>query len=349
MKLVIDDKIPYIREAAKQIANEIIYRKGSEINSDDIRDADALIIRTRTHCNESLLRNSNVKFIATATIGYDHIDTAYLSHAGIAWSNCPGCNATSVGQYLHSCLLLLQKEKGYQLDKMTIGLIGAGHVGTAVKSALSPLGIHTLLYDPPKEREAIKNGENSTQYHTLSHLMKYSDIISFHTPLTKTGEFPTFHMADQFFFSRLEKKPLIINTSRGEVIDTTALLDAIRKGLVRDAIIDTWENEPHINEELLRLAYLGTPHIAGYSADGKANASRMAIEAVCRFFHLRTDIQIHPPKLTCPSELKNNTDKEELALRLYNPQNDSNRLKQHPELFERLRENYPLRREYYDN
>lgn len=350
MKLVIDDKIPYIRAAAEKIADEVVYLKGSEINRHDILEADALIIRTRTKCDESLLKGSKVRFIATATIGYDHIDTKYLNKAGIKWSNCPGCNATSVGQYLRSCLLLLKKEKGYSLNQLTVGIIGAGHVGMAVKSALEPMGMHILLNDPPKVESAIQNTSEigSDTYVTLEEIKKCCDVITFHTPLTHDGPYPTYHLADRQFFLGLKKQPVIINTSRGEVIDNSALLEAINNNLVRETIIDTWENEPDISRELLNKVYIGTPHIAGYSADGKANASRMAINAVCRFFGLTCNIDIVPPQLFPPFSQESAPDSEEVALMLYNPHSDSKRLKLHPEDFENLRGNYPLRREQYD-
>lgn len=349
MKIVIDDKIPYIQEAASLIADEVVYIKGSDIQNDDIRDADALIIRTRTRCDESLLKNSKVKFIATATIGYDHLDTDYLEKAGIQWSNCPGCNAKSVGQYVQASLLLLEKEKGYQLNQLKIGLVGAGHVGTAVQAALSPLGVTVLLNDPPKMQSMAGNKENTTTYCSLQDIMEQCDIISFHTPLIRNGQWPTYHLADKKFFANLKQRPVIINTSRGEVVDNTALLEAINEGQIREAIIDTWENEPDINLELLKKTYIGTPHIAGYSADGKANASRMAIEAVCNFFKIKVNISINPPSLTSPFKAGYTPTPKEQALSLYNPHRDSELLKQHPEHFEELRGNYPLRRELYDD
>lgn len=343
MKIVIDDKIPFIREAIAQITDDVIYKAGTEIGPDDIKDADALIVRTRTKCNRALLSGSHLKFIATATIGFDHIDTEYLKEKGITWYNCPGCNANSVAQYIHSCLLLLEREKGMDLSRTCIGLIGAGHVGTAVCHKIAPTGIKILLNDPPR---ALKEPDSS--FSSLEDIQRECDIISFHTPLSCTGPFPTCHLADNGFFHHLKKRPVIINTSRGNVVDNEALLQALNEGRIRDAIIDTWENEPHINLELLNKVYIGTPHIAGYSADGKANASRMVIEALCHFFHLPVPYHtITPPAL--PSAFQPSTDAKTLALQLYNPQRDSIALKTHPENFEELRGNYPLRREFYEN
>lgn len=273
MKIVVDDKIPFIREAISQISTDVIYKPGIAISPDDIHDADALIIRTRTRCDEALLKGSKVSFIATATIGYDHLDIEYLKRTHITWTNCPGCNANSVGQYIHSCLLLLEKEKGYDLSKTTVGLVGVGHVGHAVIEAIRPLGVQILLNDPPQKEALRKAGKPHEFFLKMEELQEKCDIISFHTPLITKGPYPTFHLANKTFFNALKKQPIIINTSRGAVVDNTDVLQALKDGIIRDAIIDTWENEPNINQELLNLIYIGTPHIAGYSADGKANAT----------------------------------------------------------------------------
>lgn len=341
MKIVIDDKIPFIREAVSQITDEAIYKSGPLIGPDDIKDADALIVRTRTRCDKNLLAGSRLKFIATATIGFDHIDTEYLKEKGITWCNCPGCNANSVAQYIHSCLLLLEKEKGLDLSHTCIGLVGAGHVGTAVMNRITPLSVKVLLNDPPREQE-----EPEACFHSLEEIQQECDIISFHTPLCHNGNFPTFHLGNDTFFRHLQKRPVVINTSRGSVVDNNAFLQALKSGQISEAIIDTWENEPHINRELLDRAYISTPHIAGYSADGKANASRMVIEALCHFFHLPPVTPIKPPAL--PPSFKPAEDEKALALQLYNPHTDSRALKSHPEMFEELRGNYPLRREFYE-
>ena len=297
MKIVVDDKIPFIREAIAQISTDVIYKPGIAISPDDIHDADALIIRTRTRCDETLLKGSKVSFIATATIGYDHLDIEYLKRAHITWTNCPGCNANSVGQYIHSCLLLLEKEKGYNLSKTTVGLVGVGHVGHAVIEAIRPLGVQILLNDPPQKEALRKAGKPHEFFLKMEELQEKCDIISFHTPLITKGPYPTFHLANKTFFNALKKQPIIINTSRGAVVDNTDVLQALKDGIIRDAIIDTWENEPNINQELLNLIYIGTPHIAGYSADGKANATRMALTALCNHFHLPVTFQIRVPQL----------------------------------------------------
>lgn len=348
MKIVVDDKIPFIREAIAQISTDVIYKSGIAISPDDIHDADALIIRTRTRCDEALLKGSKVSFIATATIGYDHLDIEYLKRAHITWTNCPGCNANSVGQYIHSCLLLLEKEKGYDLSKTTVGLVGVGHVGHAVIEAIRPLGVQILLNDPPQKEALRKAGKPHEFFLKMEELQEKCDIISFHTPLITKGPYPTFHLANKTFFNALKKQPIIINTSRGAVVDNTDVLQALKDDIIRDAIIDTWENEPNINQELLNLIYIGTPHIAGYSADGKANATRMALTALCNHFHLPVTFQIRVPQLPEEELPAPNLTETERALVLYNPHTDSLKLKFHPTMFEELRGNYPLRREFIE-
>lgn len=348
MKIVVDDKIPFIREAIAQISTDVIYKSGIAISPDDIHDADALIIRTRTRCDEALLKGSKVSFIATATIGYDHLDIEYLKRAHITWTNCPGCNANSVGQYIHSCLLLLEKEKGYDLSKTTVGLVGVGHVGHAVIESIRPLGVQILLNDPPQKEALRKAGKPHEFFLKMEELQEKCDIISFHTPLITKGPYPTFHLANKTFFNALKKQPIIINTSRGAVVDNTDVLQALKDDIIRDAIIDTWENEPNINQELLNLIYIGTPHIAGYSADGKANATRMALTALCNHFHLPVTFQIRVPQLPEEELPAPNLTETERALVLYNPHTDSLKLKSHPTMFEELRGNYPLRREFIE-
>ncbi len=338
MKVIVDDKIPYIREALADIADEAVYAPGKDFTPQLVKDADALIIRTRTRCDRALLEGSRVRFIATATIGFDHIDTAYCQQAGITWQNAPGCNSSSVAQYLRSSLLLLQQEKGFRLAGKTLGVIGVGNVGSKVAQVGRELGMKVLLNDPPR-----KEREGSREFCPLEQLMEVCDVLTFHVPLTRKGKHTTFHLADEGFFARLKHRPYIINTSRGEVIETQALLHALQSHLIADAIIDVWENEPLINRELLDKVFIGTPHIAGYSADGKANATRMALDALCRFFHIEPHYQITPPPP--PQPLIVARDQTDACLQMYDPRRDCLALRTHPELFEKLRGDYPLRRE----
>ena len=330
MKIIVDDKIPYIREALDRIGADVEYVRGADIKPEHVADADALIVRTRTRCDRRLLEGSRVRFVATATIGIDHLDTEWLDSAGIRWVNCPGCNASSVGQYFETSLLRLGIT-----SNAVVGIVGCGHVGSAVKSVCGRMGLDVIIYDPYVA---------DPSYVSLYEIIHNADIITFHVPLTHKGDYPTYMMADRSFFSQLatRKRPLecIINTSRGGIIDETALLEALDKGVIRNAVIDTWENEPDINRRLLERAFIATPHIAGYSADGKVTADNMVIDALCRHFGIGNPGAVVPPTLP-PSFIYKGS-----ALDLYDPLVDTGKLKSHPDSFEELRGNYPLRREH---
>lgn len=325
MKIVADDKIPYLKGLAEHLADEVVYLPGKSISNEDVRDADVLIVRTRTRCNRQLLENTQVKMIVTATIGFDHIDTDYCDFIGIKWTNCPGCNARSVCQYIRNALTLtgrMQKGK-------TLGIVGVGHVGSLVAKDAIRNGMNIVLCDPPrKERGETFEGR---EFVDLSEVATKADIITFHTPLTREGKYPTYHMADTDFFNHLANHPLLINAARGEVVDNEALIKAIDEGKVCDAVVDTWEGEPNINRELLAKAIVATPHIAGYSADGKANATKMSLMAVADFIGKPFTPTINLPE----SEL----------LSVDTLRSDSDKLKQNPEAFEEFRSNYPVRRE----
>ena len=359
MKIIIDDKIPFMRGQAERLGTAV-YLPGAAITADDVRDADALIVRTRTRCDEALLKGSRVKFIATATIGFDHIETAWLAENGIGWTNCPGCNAGSVAQYVESALLLLARAGRIRLDAATtLAVVGVGHVGTQVALMAKRLGLNLLLCDPLRfqgcggveEGSAAAGGiADAACCATLDDVCRQADIITFHTPLTRQGLHATYHLASADFFSRLQRRPVVINSSRGEVVDTDALLGALRGGIVREAVVDTWENEPNISRELLDRAFLATPHIAGYSADGKANGTRMSLEAVARFFGVDCPFDVEAPAVSptfryypeAPDDAAANP-----SLALYDPRRDSDALKADAAAFERLRGNYPLRREHF--
>ncbi|MCM1421418.1 MAG: erythronate-4-phosphate dehydrogenase [Bacteroides sp.] len=339
MKAVIDDKIPFIKGAVETLVDEVVYLRGSAITSADVRDADILIVRTRTCCNRDLLQGSKVRLVVTATIGYDHIDTEYCREAGIRWANCPGCNAASVRQYIHNSLLVL----GLLCPGITIGVVGVGHVGELVAADCRAAGMDTLLCDPlRRDRGETFNGQ---PFVDMEEIARNADIVTFHTPLTHTGKYPTYHLADSRFFDSLLRRPVLVNTSRGAVVDNEALLKALCDGRVREAVVDTWENEPEISAALLDKVAIGTPHIAGYSADGKANATRMALAVVCDFLGCACTFDIQPPEL--PEELRPTSDNpNERALQLYDPRVDSRRLKACPSEFEYFRGNYALRREF---
>ena len=348
LKIVCDDKIPYIEPALHELADEVVMKPGWDITADDVREAHILVVRTRTRCDERLLAGSKVFLVVTATIGYDHLDTQWLGQHGIAWANCPGCNASSVGQYVKCCLLQLKRQRGIDLRKYTLGIVGVGHVGSAVLEAMRPLGLkNVLLNDPPRE-SAGETAPGGLGWSPLEHILAEADIITFHTPLTQKAPYPTLHLANEVFFNVLRQRPgrVIINAARGGVVDEAALLNAMDEGIVREAIIDTWEGEPHINRELLRRAFIATPHIAGYSADGKANATRKTLQHICTMLMRPMTFEVCPPAL--PASFHPSPDEEELALQLYDPMADTLRLRTSPENFERLRGCYPLRREFVE-
>lgn len=346
MKIVVDDKIPYILPALNALADNVVALPGSSITADDVHDADILVVRTRTRCNRQLLEGSNVRLVLTATIGYDHIDTAYMREAGIEWHNCPGCNASSVGQYIHSCLILLQQERNIRLADTTVGIIGMGHVGKAVLRWLQDLGLRRILLNDPPQAEAGASAPEGYEWSTLEQIQSEADIITLHVPLTTNGSHPTRHLISTSFIQGMQRPFTIINAARGGVVDEAALLAAIDDGKVQTAIIDTWEGEPQLNLTLLNKVFIGTPHIAGYSADGKANASRMCVETICRFLGRPMTFTIEPPALPADSHITAQSDTQALALALYDPRRDSLALKSAPSTFEQLRGNYPLRREH---
>lgn len=339
MKFIIDKNIPYIKGVLENVA-EVEYLHYKEMAPETVRDADALIIRTRTKCNEKLLSGSKVKFIATATIGYDHIDTKYCDENGIKWANAPGCNALSVTQYMASVLIHLAEKNKFNLSSKTLGIVGVGNVGSRVAKLAKGFGMKVLLNDPPRERL-----EGSKQFVNLKEIAEKADIITFHPFLNFEGIDKTFHLADADFFASLKHKPVIINASRGEVVDNLALKDAMKKGLVSDVVLDCWENEPNIDLELLENVEIATPHIAGYSADGKANATMQSVRSVSRFFNLGLD-SWQPDEL--PKGFEGDFSRlsiPEFFKKTYDIIAESNFLKSSPETFEQQRSNYPVRRE----
>jgi len=348
MKIIIDDKIPYIRGALEPYA-EIVYLPGNLTTAEAVRDADALVTRTRTICSREVLEGSKVRFIATATIGFDHIDTGYCQAAGIEWTNAPGCNAESVNQYILSALFSYSIRRDFTLRDKTIGIVGVGQVGSRVAKACEILGMNVLLNDPPRERR-----EGSAQFVSLATIRQQADIISFHVPLNMQGVDKTYHMVDQRFLQTLEKPPLLINTCRGEVFFSEAVLRVMRAHKLSGLIIDCWENEPEIDLNLLQLADYGTSHIAGYSKDGKANGTKESVRAISRFFSLGIDnweaVDVEPPGHPL-IELVGSKRREELiladaVLATYEIAKDDQSLRENPHLFEQLRGDYPVRREF---
>jgi erythronate-4-phosphate dehydrogenase len=314
VKIVIDDKIPYIRGVLEPYA-EVVYRPGNLTTTDVVRDADALITRTRTICTRETLLDSRVRFIATATIGFDHIDIDYCKAAGIEWSNAPGCNAESVNQYICSALFSYSARRELALKDQTIGIVGVGQVGSRVAKTCEILGMKVLLNDPPRERS-----EGSAGFVDLDLIQQQADIISFHVPLNMEGTDKTYHMANEDFLHMLEKKPLIINTCRGEVFDTGAVNQALGSGNLSGAIIDCWENEPELN----RFFKLG---INDWQPTGVEQPNNPLIEL----------------------DGMNQAEQDILAkavLSTYKIKEDDQELRLNYCLFEKLRGDYPVRREF---
>lgn len=348
MKIIVDNKIPYIKGALEPFA-DVVYLPGNLTTAEVVKDADALITRTRTICNKEILEGSRVKFIATATIGFDHIDTDYCETAGIEWANAPGCNAESVNQYISSALFSYSGRRKFALKGKTIGIVGVGQVGFRVAETCKTLGMVVLLNDPPRERV-----EDPSQFVSLQTIREQADIISFHVPLNREGDDRTFHMVSEKFLQGLKKKPLIINTCRGEVFDSKAAYKAIEANDLSGLVIDCWENEPELDLNLLKMADYGTPHIAGYSKDGKANGTRISVQAISRFFKLGID-DWEPSGVEAPRDpvvaLDGNERGEDsiladAVLSTYNIESDDQALRDNPQLFEQLRGDYPVRREF---
>ena len=347
VKIVADDKIPFLRGALEDVAR-MVYLPAGRITRSDLMNADALITRTRTQCNEKLLNGTKVKFIASATIGHDHIDAGYCASAGIKWTNAPGCNSGSVRQYMASALAAIWQKEKFTFKDVTLGIVGAGNVGSKVERMARALGMNVLINDPPRER-----AEGGSNFVSLETVIRQSEILSLHVPLTHDGPDKTYHLVEDDFLSSMKKDSWLINTSRGEVAETTALKHALKSGQLGGAILDVWENEPDIDLELLDMACLATPHIAGYSADGKANGTAMSVQAVSRFFNLGLDGWYPGSIPGAPvSNLKLSTENKvieevfaEVSLFAYDIYSDSRRLKSSPGTFEEQRGSYPIRRE----
>jgi erythronate-4-phosphate dehydrogenase len=348
MKIIIDDKIPYIHGAFEGVA-EVVYLPGSKTTPEIVKDADAIVTRTRTICNEKLLAGSSVKFIATATIGYDHIDTDYCDAAGIKWTNAPGCNSKSVEQYIASTLMVLAEQKNLKLKELCIGVVGVGNVGSKVARICELFGMKVLRNDPPRER-----AEGSAEFVSLKHVMDEADVITLHVPLNMKGEDATFHLGNESFFSGLKKKPVLINSCRGEVVETQAVKAALKSNQISGFVCDCWENEPEIDLELLAMTEIATPHIAGYSKDGKATGTEMSVKAINQFFGLGLE-NWQPSGVEQPANPVFELDGTGLSeqdiiakaiLHTYDIRNDDQDFRKNTAQFEQLRGDYPVRREF---
>ena len=339
MKIVVDEKIPFLNEVLGAMGHCVVSLPGSSITADDVRDAGALFVRTRTRCAASLLDGSGVRFVGTATIGYDHIDSAYCAANGIEWSSAAGCNAGAVLQYVQSAVYLWARERGRRLQGMRFGVVGVGEIGSRVAAWAESEGMKVFLNDPPRAEK-----EGDAGFVSLEVIAGECDIITFHPTLQRGGEFPSYHLADEAFFRSLANCSLLINASRGPVVDNKALLAAMGNGLAADVVLDVWECEPDIDRNLLNKVYIATPHIAGYSLEGKYNATRLVLEAFVRFSGYAGDIPL--PELAQPDvPIVAAADYADAMLKIYSPHQDSSLLKSDPSAFEELRNGYRFRRE----
>lgn len=342
IKIVADSAIPFLEGVMEPYA-DVVYIPGNKICHEDIKDADALMIRTRTHCNAELLEGTSVKFIATATIGTDHIDFPYCDSHGIVVRNAPGCNAGGVMEYVFSALYGLASRKAINLEGDTIGIIGVGHVGSLIERMALALGFRVLKCDPPRAA-----AEGPFGFCDLEYLLKNSQIVTMHTPLDET----TRGMADAHFFDLMQPGAFFINASRGEVVWDDALKAAIPK--LGPVIIDTWNNEPNIDKELMDMVDIATPHIAGYSYQGKQNGTAAAVRAVAHYFGFPELFEFYP-KAEFPEneavklDLKGLRQGEIAAVFQYNYPifTDDFMFRLEPENFEKLRSEYKYRREVF--
>jgi erythronate-4-phosphate dehydrogenase len=355
MKIIADENIPFVAECFSSIG-EVEVVPGREITLGVIADADVLLVRSITPVGADLLTGSKVRFVGTATIGFDHVDTEYLSQNNIGFASAPGSNANSAAEYVIAALLNIAQRQSIDLEDKSIGIIGVGNVGGRVAKKASALGMKLFLNDPPLQRQT-----GDPKYLPIEKLFD-CDFVTLHTPLTFEGEDKTFHLADDKLFKSFKRECIFINTSRGGVVDSSALKAAIEESRLRATVLDVWENEPDIDVELLELVDIGTPHIAGYSLDGKIAGMIMIYQETCEYFGLRDrfDIDSFLPVPAIP-ELKINTQSvsEQDALlgiveKIYDIKADDAKLrrmleesaKERGKYFDSLRRNYPVRREF---
>ena len=293
MKIIADENIPLITEAFRELG-EVVTLPTPRIVHAAVRDADVLVIRNETRINEALLGDSRVRFVSSATIGTDHVDFPYLHGHHIGFANAPGCNSNSVKEYVVAALLRLAARDGFSLAGKTMGVVGVGNIGSKVVAAARALGMNVMENDPPLERAT-----GDRRFVTLDKILG-ADFITLHTPLTRTGQDATAHLFDDQRFSRVKKGAVLLNTSRGAVVETAALKRALQEQRLSAALIDVWENEPSIDAELLSQAALGTAHVAGYSIEGKLTAVRMIRKAAFDYFSISSDWDparhLAPPK-----------------------------------------------------
>jgi len=281
MKIVCCSTVAFGKEAFSTLG-DVEIREGRKLRPCDVSEAEMLVVRSTARIGKELLEGSRIGFVGTATIGFDHMDTSWLDASGIRWCHAPGCNAVSVAEYVVAALLVLGKRHGFRLRDKTIGVVGVGNVGSRVAERCERMGMRVLRNDPPLERRLrTECPEKASAFVALEQLLAESDIITLHVPLEKRGEFPTWRMANGAFLGRMKRGAVLINSARGAVVETDALIEGLRSGRILDAAIDTWEGEPSFRADLLERISIGTPHIAGYSFDGKVNGTAMVYRAAC--------------------------------------------------------------------
>jgi len=354
MRILADENIPYVREAFAALG-DVVTMPGRAMNADTVRDAEILLVRSITKVNEALLDGSRVRFVATATIGEDHIDKAYLRERGIAFASAPGSNADSVRQYVTAALLVLAERFDLDLRGMSLGIVGVGNVGSRVCANAAALGMRCVLSDPPLARAT-----GDPKYRPIEEIVD-CDIVTLHVPLTKRGRDATRHLADEAFIRRLRRGAILINTARGAVADGNAAKRALNDGHLRACVLDVWEHEPDIDLELMEKVMIATPHIAGYSFDGKVNGTRQIHEAACRFLNATPQWDPYPllPAPECPYLEVNGDDPAVLhkAVReVYDIMRDDAAMRvlldfpkeERGKRFDLLRKQYPRRREFFN-
>lgn len=354
-KIVADENIPSVREAFAHLG-EITLLPGRTLNRESLREAELLLVRAVTKVDANLLHDTPVRFVATATIGTDHVDANYLAQRGITFTSAAGSNANSVAEYVMAALLHLAVKSEWSLSNLTIGIVGVGHIGSRVARMAAGLGMKVLLNDPPLARATP-----DPKFLPLDALLK-ADVITLHTPLTHTGEDATLHLFDRARLMQMKYGSVLFNTCRGEVVDNAALKAVLQRGHLRAAVLDVWENEPAIDAEFLPLVEIGTPHIAGYSLDGKLNGTNQIYQAACEFLGVAPQWQIEsalPVIAESTIRLDDNFETTETKLDrliklVYDITADDRRLRALSNLpaaergryFDELRKKYPVRREF---